>query len=280
MHHKLFATGLLTLGFLQSADAQEWPAAQCESCSSQQMQAAARSEIDFGAVAVFSLSTADLKTYVITGNLELHESTPPAALDDYFADLIAVYQANGNSLRVHVDIADLAIIQASSSARSATPAAQAEFPESAWEAINNSAKMNNLLDDMDYRWPALIAGGNSVLRVLNPYTWLKSDGAQVTVELGFGDGSSMEIFYNVKTKRWEEDSNSAKDAHNNSIPRSNDDFAKGGYREYEFNGPPATDLQNFLIEAQRRGIPITGPIGPSFRIGCASANGITTCQAR
>ncbi|AMJ55653.1 MULTISPECIES: hypothetical protein [Stenotrophomonas] len=90
MHHKLFATGLLTLGFLQSADAQEWPAAQCESCSPQQMQAAARSEIDFGAVAVFSLSTADLKTYVITGNLELHESTPPAALDDYFVDLIAV----------------------------------------------------------------------------------------------------------------------------------------------------------------------------------------------
>lgn len=280
MHHKLLALGLLALGCLQSAEAQEWPAAQCEGCSPQQMQAAARTEVDFGPVAVFSLSTADLKTYVINGNLELYESIPPAALDDYFVDLIAVYQANGNSLRVHVDIADLAITPASNVARTVGPTAQAEFPESAWEAINNSAKMNNLLDDMNYRWPTLIAGGNSVLRVLNPYTWLKSDGAQVTVELGFGDGSSMEIFYNVKTKRWEEDPSSAKDAHNNSIPRSNGDFAGGGYREYEFNGPPAADLQNFLIEAQRRGIPVTGPIGTSFRIGCASANGITTCQAR
>lgn len=202
MHHKLLAPGLLALGCLQSAEAQEWPAAQCEGCSPQQMQAAARTEVDFGPVAVFSLSTADLKTYVINGNLELYESIPPAALDDYFADLIAVYQANGNPLRVHMDIADLAFIPASNVARTVGPTAQAEFPESAWEAINNP------------------------------------------------------------------------------IPRSNGDFAGGGYREYEFNGPPAADLQNFLIEAQRRGIPVTGPIGTSFRISCASANGITTCQAR
>ncbi|CAM4283980.1 hypothetical protein CR156_06735 [Stenotrophomonas lactitubi] len=259
-----------------AASAQAVAAAQCEGCSDQQMQEAARGEIDFGPVSVFSLSTGDIRSYLIMPNLKMSEIATPADLAEYYAQLVYLYQSNGNSLEFRVTVNQL-FGAGQISARSARVAAAAatEYPQSAYEALADSSKMNSIHEMMRWKYPSLIAGANSVYRVFNPVAWLNPQSAQVTVRLEFPDQSSMMITYNYGTKLWEKMPNTARDAHNNSIPEDTSAFAGGGVREYNFNGAPSSDLVNFLYWADRHGIHVSGATRRD-RLACSIVVGGTT----
>lgn len=265
-------------GAIGDASAQAVAAAQCEGCSYQQKIEAARGEVDFGGVAVFSLSTGEINSFVISPNLTITEVPVRAELADYYAELVYLYQRNGGSLefKVPIDVIRSDMSAASGRAFRAQSAQAAasdyDLPENAYEAISNSSKMNNVHAWMETKLPSFIAGGQSVIRVFNPAVWLGSKSSQVYVRLEFHDQSTVLITYNYDSKMWERVPNSARDGHNNSIPEKREDFAGGGYREYNFQGPPSTDIQNFLVWAHQNGIPISGSVSHT-RLACSSAGG-------
>ncbi|MCU1063966.1 hypothetical protein [Stenotrophomonas maltophilia] len=265
-------------GAVDNASAQAVAAAQCEGCSYQQKIEAARSEIDFGGVAVFSLSTGEINSFVIMPDLRIIELPVNPDLADYYAELVYLYQRNGGSLEFKVPIDVIASdMSAASRATLRVQSARAsatghDLPENAYEAISNSSKMNNVHAWMETKFPSFIAGGQSVIRVFNPAVWLGSKSSQVYVRLEFHDKTTVLITYNYDSKMWERIPNSARDGHNNSIPEKREDFAGDGYREYNFQGPPSTDLQNFLVWAHQNGIPVSGPVSHT-RFACSSAGG-------
>lgn len=267
----LFAFFLVT----PDAKARGLHAIPCEGCSLQQMRKAAAAEIDFGGVIVFSLSTGDIENVVITPTGAIHQGRISDGMVAYFTELVWLYRNNGNSLTF-----SYALPSSTAAAARAHPGMTTgkELPMSAYDALGNSSKMNNLLDYMHGRYPSIIAGANNVLRVFNPVTWLDSEATKVRVEVRFPDGTKMEVAYNYEKNGWERVPHSAKDAHNNSIPKTRDDFADGGYQAYEFRGHPDTDLISFIDWATLHGITVTGSMMNRV-IACTSVAGHIHCEA-
>lgn len=269
------ATGLLALfACLSSAKAQSLYAIPCEGCSLQEMRKAAAAEIDFGGIIVFSLSTGDIENVIITPTGRVHQGRITDEMAAYFTELVWLYRNNGNSLIFSYSLPS----SADAIRRGVASAAGKELPMSAYDALGNSSRMNNLLDHMHSRYPSIIAGANSVFRVFNPVTWLNSHAASVRVEVRFPDGTRLEVVYSYEKNKWERVPNSAKDAHNNSIPETREEFAEGGYQEYEFRGHPDTDLISFINWATRHGITITGPMMDRV-IACTSVEGHIRCSS-
>jgi len=238
------------------------------------MRRAASAEIDFGGIIVFSLSTGDIENVIITPTGKIYQGRITDDMAAYFTELVWLYRNNGNSLTFTYSLPSSTDVVG----RSWTSRTTKELPMSAYEALSNSSKMNNLIVHMHSRYPSLIAGANSVFRVFNPVTWLKSDAASVRVEVRFPDGTRLEVVYNNEKNNWERVPNSAKDAHNNSIPETREEFAEGGYQEYEFRGHPDTDLISFINWATMHGITITGPMMDRV-IACTSVEGHIYCRS-
>lgn len=271
----IIVIGLFSLcAFSPSANAQGLHAIPCEGCSLQEMRRAASAEIDFGGIIVFSLSTGDIENVIITPTGRIHQGRITDEMAAYFTELVWLYRNNGNSLKFSYSLPS----SANAIKRSGASAAGKELPMSAYEALSNSSRMNNLLDHMHNRYPSIIAGANSVFRVFNPVTWLNSNAASVRVEVRFPDGTRLEVVYSYKKNKWERVPNSAKDAHNNSIPETREEFAERGYQEYEFRAPPDTDLINFVNWATVHGITMTGSIVERV-IACTNVEGNIHCRS-
>lgn len=281
---RIFVTALLLMAITtEDSAAQAVASVQCERCSQHQRVEAALAEIDIGGVSVFSLSTREIHSYVVTPDRQVHEIGVNAELAAYYSELSWLYHHNGGSLEFRVPshviaqgLKGIDVLEQGNEGKLALR--QADIPENAYEAIASPSKMNNVHEWMRWKLPSFIAGGQSVVRVFNPAAWLNAKSSQVVVRLEFPDQSSMLITYNYDSKLWERIPNSGRDGHNNNIPEGLQDFAGGGYREYNFAGPPATDLQNFLWWAHSNGVHISGSTGKS-RFACTSAGGQVNCVA-
>ena len=274
---------LLTAATTENSAAQAVASVQCEQCSQHQRVEAALSEIDIGGVSVFSLSTREIHSYVVTPDQQVHEIGVNAELAAYYSELSWLYHHNGGSLEFRVPSHVIAqglkgndVVEQGEG--ESLLLRQADIPENAYETISNPSKMNNVHEWMRWKLPSFIAGGQSVVRVFNPATWLNGKSSQVVVRLEFPDQSSMLITYNYETKLWERIPNSGRDGHNNSIPEGLQGFAGGGYQEYNFQGPPVSDLQNFLVWAHLHGVQISGSTGKQ-RFACSSTGEQVRCVA-
>ena len=274
---------LLMVATTEDSAAQAVASVQCERCSQHQRVEATLSEIDIGGVSVFSLSTREIHSYVVTPDRQVHEIGVNAELAAYYSELSWLYHHNGGTLEFRVPSHVIAqglkgsdFVDHSGGDKLAFR--QPDIPENAYETISSPSKMNNVHEWMRWKLPSFIAGGQSVVRVFNPATWLNAKASQVVVRLEFPDQSSMLITYNYDSKLWERIPNSGRDGHNNNIPEGLQDFAGGGYQEYNFAGPPATDLQNFLWWAHSNGVHISGSTG-KHRFACTSAGGQVNCVA-
>jgi hypothetical protein len=270
-------------GIAGTASAQAVASVQCEACSPQQKQDVARQEVDVGGVAVFSLSTGELNSFVVMPDRQVLEVPANPELAAFFGELLTLYRQNGGSLEIrvpaHVVAAGRRAADSDWQGRwGDSVVRQLDIPENAYEAVANPAKMNNVHEWMRWKLPSFIAGGQSFVRLFNPGAWLNAKSSQVIVRLEFADQSSMLITYNYETHLWERIPDSGRDGHNNHIPETAQGFAGGGYREYEFEGPPTTDLQNFVLWAHLNGIEISGSTGKK-RFACSSAGDQVRCVA-
>lgn len=181
----------------QPAAAQGLHAIPCEGCSLQEMRKAAATEIDFGGIIVFSLSTGDIENVIITPAGKIHQGRITDDMAAYFTELVWLYRNNGNSLTFIYSLPS----SIGPTKRSEISRTGEDLPMSAYEALSNSSKMNYLVDHMHSRYPSLLAGANSVFRVFNPVTWLKSDAASVRVEVRFPDGTRLQVVYDYEKKQ-------------------------------------------------------------------------------
>ncbi|MFN6509369.1 hypothetical protein [Xanthomonas translucens] len=225
----------------------------CDTClSEQQFQDLAMDSVDVGGVVIYNLPAGEIRKYIVVPpDRRLMEVPVEPELAEYFVNLVGLYRANGNSLEK-----DYAVTMASA-ARAAMSAAADGTPKpaNAYEAIHDSAKMNNLLAETQSSWQTLYAGANYLAGLINPRTWISGKDATVILNYRLADGSTVQAYYDYGAHSWKRLEGSARDAHNNSIPEKKEDMVKNGYQTYNFQGPPATDLGGFINHVINMGIP-------------------------
>ncbi|UNK43624.1 hypothetical protein MNO14_06025 [Luteimonas sp. S4-F44] len=245
----------------------------CEGCSVQQMREVADAELDIGGVIVYNLANAQMISIIKTPYGVMHDGPISAELQYYFDDLVGLYQANGNSLDYIVELTDF------QGGLSFQVASQPDnLPLSATEALASSSRMNNLRNYLYSTYVGYIAGAHTFLRPFNPVTWLNPDYGLIRTQVIFPDGSSIVLYFDPGSNdvsQWTYSPGTARDANNNSIPQNAEEFAGGGYREYDFSGLPQSSINDWVNWAAMNGIPVTG--GQTGRMGCTSAGGSTVC---
>jgi len=273
----IFLLGLVGL-FPLCAKAQQTGglyAVACEGCSVQQMRELADVELDIGGVIIYSLSTANMISIIKTPQGVIHDGPISAELEYYFDDLVGLYQANGNSLDYYINLADAPVSSAGNQSKSQPP----NLPTSATDALASSSRMNNLRNYLYSTYVGYIAGAHTFLRPFNPVTWFNPDFGLIRTQVEFPDGSSMMFYFDPAStdlSQWTHAPGTSRDANNNSIPETADEFAGGGYREYDFGGLPSSSVEDWLNWAGKNQIPVTG--SQSGRMGCTSAGGTTVCR--
>lgn len=278
---KFFKASIASFLFLaclfisHNASAGEINSAACEVCSEQQMQDLAKKHPKaFEGVYIFSLKSGELRRYrlefVNWHETKLKEKATEPVVEDYFLALLQAYRGNNNSLIFKVKVS------AANQSGSNNPP---NMPYSAYEMLNDSSKMNVLMNFSYGKFTTYLAMVYDASKILNPSAWFKPSEAAFTMEISFPDSTKVTVQWDSASKQWKYVPGSARDGHNNSIPETKADFARGGYREYNFIGAPASDLNSFLNQAARNGIPVANGGAPRHGLACSSANGITTCQA-
>jgi hypothetical protein len=216
----------------------------CEGCSLVEMQEEARRAIDFGGVAIFSVSTGEIHKFVITPNTKMYEMPVDQALEDYFVALVGFWHANGRSLdmQYYVDSGSWSFERQGGLAMQARQAAPAQdpgkpLPANAYEGIQSPGKMNNVMERLDASLAAktYVAWISFVNAVKTPI--LTMDGGRPVTVINFPDGSKIRATYSNDLKTWVAIPESAQDMHGNPIPLKKEDFAKDGQPTvYEFPG--------------------------------------------
>ncbi|KAF1016315.1 MAG: hypothetical protein GAK31_01806 [Stenotrophomonas maltophilia] len=217
----------------------------CEGCTLQQMQDAARGEVDVGGVAVYSLSTGEIRSFVITNRIQEIPVSPQ--IEDYFIALVRFWNQNGRSLEMHFDLASAtwnfesggmarsAMAHARVARASASP--EKPLPSSAYEAIQSPARMNNMLDliGASMNSKGYLAYNTFINSVKTPIFTV--DAGQPVEVIHFADGSLLKATYNLNVKGWESIPGTGRDIHNNPIPEKREDVVKDNRpMVYEFPG--------------------------------------------
>lgn len=214
----------------------------CEGCSLQQMEQAALSEIDVGGVVVFSVSTGDIRKFIITWDRSLHEAPIDQPLEDYFVALVRFWHENGGTLEMNYYVSSSswdtsARVASSTAGRSASLRSDAPVPTTIYEALQNPAKMNTVMERLDASWAARgylaynTFANSVVLKFLN------AEAGQPVAVLNFSDGSRSKATYDLNEKTWKPIPGTGRDVHGNFVPEKKEDFVKEGQPTvYEFPG--------------------------------------------
>jgi hypothetical protein len=221
----------------------------CEGCTFEQMQERARSEIDIGGVVVFSVSTGDIRKFIITWDTSIIEAPIDRDLEDYFVALVRFWHENGQSLEMNYDVAtDTWLLpQGAARARSvgrytARASAEQPVPGSVYEALQSPARMNNAIDRLNASWIArgYVAHMTFINSIKGPI--LAGDGGRPVTTMNFADGSKIKAAYDKDMKSWAPIPGSGRDLHGNTVPQKKEDFAKDGQPTvYEFPGGITSD---------------------------------------
>lgn len=215
----------------------------CEGCSLQQMEQVALSEIDVGGVVVFSVSTGNIRKFIITWDRTVHEAPIDRPLEDYFVALVRFWHENGRSLEMNYYVsssswdANAQVANTSVGSRPVALWSDVAVPETVYEALQSPAKMNAVIERLDASWSARgylaynTFANSVVLKFLN------AEAGQPVVVLNFSDGSRSKATYDSNTKTWAPIPGTGRDVHGNIIPEKKEDFVKQGQPTvYEFPG--------------------------------------------
>lgn len=255
---KKYLGALLVLAFSSSAYAEgEQYGEPCNNClSEQQFQDTALLAVDTGGVVIYNLPAGEIRRYIVVPpDRRVMEVPVEPELAEYFVNLVGLFRANGNSLEKDYEVS------MASAARTMVRAAADGTPKpaNAYEAIHDSAKMNNLLAETQFSWQTMYAGANYLAGLIHPRTWISGKEATMVINYRLADGSKVQGYYDYGAHAWKRLEGSARDAHNNSIPEKKEDMVKNGYQTYNFQGPPATDLGGFINHTINMGIPSNIP---------------------
>lgn len=246
-----YATAVALLLCAQGAHAQvkQIQDIPCEGCSYAQMQAAALSDVDVGGALVTSISTGEIRKFVILWDRRIQELPIEQDLEDYFVALVRFWHANGRSLEMNYDVASNTWRlpqQAMATARVrralAAPAADRPVPATVYDALQSPARMNNAIEQLNASWLARgYAAHMTFVNSVRGKNISLTAGRPVTT-LNFADGSSIKASYDIEMKSWAPIPGTGLDVHGNPVPETKADVAKDGKPVmYEFPGGITSD---------------------------------------
>jgi hypothetical protein len=221
----------------------------CEGCSPQQMEDAARAEVDVGGVVVFSVSTGDIRKFIITWDQTLIEAPIDQPLENYFVALVRFWNENGRSLEInyYVDtgawVTDGRLLRTPAAPLGPAAARSEEVsPGTVYEALQSPARMDSVVNRLNASWEARAHVAFNTFDNSAPFKLLSVEAGQPVAVLNYPDGSKSRATYDVNLKSWKPIPGTGRDMHGNYVPEKREDFVKDGEPTvYEFPGGWTSD---------------------------------------